>query len=51
MENLFLATSWAKLLMITVNFENKTKVFISDYFGWLVTVKHKHLAHTCTPAL
>ena len=50
MEKLFLATLWAKLLIITVNFGNKTKVF-SENFGWLhVTehLKHKHLAHTCT---
>ena len=33
MEKLFLATLWAKLLIITVNFGNKTKVF-SENFGW-----------------
>ena len=27
MQKLFLATLWAKLLIIAVNFENKTKVF------------------------
>ena len=32
-EKLFLATLWAKLLIITVNFGNKTKVF-SENFGW-----------------
>ena len=35
---LFLATLWAKLLLITVNFGNKTKVF-SENFGWVL----KHL--------
>ena len=41
---------WAKLLIIAVNFGNKTKVF-SENFGWLHVaehLKHKHLAHTCT---
>ena len=33
MEKLFLATLWAKLLIITVNFGNKTKVF-SENFSW-----------------
>ena len=33
MEKLFLATLWTKLLIITVNFGNKTKVF-SENFGW-----------------
>ena len=33
MEKLFLATLWAKLLIITVDFESKTKVF-SENFGW-----------------
>ena len=33
MERLFLATLWAKLLIITVNFGNKSKVF-SGNFGW-----------------
>ena len=33
MEKLFLATLWARLLIITVNFENETKVF-SENFEW-----------------
>ena len=48
MEKFFLATLWAKLLIITVNFGYKTKV-VSENFGWyLVTLKQKHLALTCT---
>ena len=34
MEKLFLSTLWAKLLIITVNFGNKAKVF-SENFAWL----------------
>ena len=36
MEKLFLAIfmAWAKLLIVAVNFGNKTKVF-SENFGWL----------------
>ena len=36
------------LIIITVNFGNKTKVF-SENFGWLYVnehLKHKHIAHT-----
>ena len=33
MEKLFLTTLWAKLLIITVNFGNRTKDF-SENFGW-----------------
>ena len=54
MEKLFLATLWAKLLIITVNFGNKTKVF-SENFGWLYVTEHlkhkKRLAHTMYTAL
>ena len=54
MEKLFLATLWAKLLIITVNFGNKTKVF-SENFGWLYVTEHlkhkKHLARTMYTAL
>ena len=32
-EKLFLAILWAKLLIITVDFGNKTEVFRED-FGW-----------------
>ena len=39
MEKLFLATLWASLLIITVNFGNRTKVF-----KFWVDLKHKHLA-------
>ena len=31
MEKLFLATLWAKLVIITVNFGNKTKVFSENF--------------------
>ena len=51
MEKFFLATLWAKLSIITVNFGYKTKVF-SESFGWyVVTLKHKHLAFTCSQLL
>ena len=44
MEKLFLATLWEQLLIITVKFGNKTKVF-SENFGWyIVTLKYKNLA-------
>ena len=41
MEKLFLATLWARLLIITANFGNKTKVF---KFWMVFTLKYKHLA-------
>ena len=48
-KNYFEPLLWAKLLLIiAVNFGNKTKVF-SENFGWLYVtehLKHKHLAHT-----
>ena len=34
MEKLFLATLWTKLLIITVNLGNKTKVF-GENFEWM----------------
>ena len=46
MEKLFLATLWAKLLIITVNFGNKTKVF-SENFGWLLKVDFKKVIFSC----
>ena len=47
MEKLFLATLWAKLLIITVNFGNKTKDF-SENFGWQLPTEAqvKHLTRT-----
>ena len=49
---IFLATLWAKLLIIAVNFGNKTKVF-SENFEWLYVTEHlkrKHLAHSSLKA-
>ena len=33
MEKLFIATLWARVFIITVNFGNKTK-FSGEYCGW-----------------
>ena len=41
MEKVFLATLWPRLLIITVNFGNKTKAF---KFWMVVTLKYKYLA-------
>ena len=46
MEKLFLATLWAKLLIITVSFGNKAKVFGEKL--WIIVTLNSEAQTSCT---